>query len=206
MKVIITCGPSFEPIDGMRRITNASTGELGLMLAQTFVAVGHEVTVLKGEMATSMQPCGTGDVVPFSTNDDLLDKLAGRSADAIFHAAALCDFRLKEARSADGEVIRAAKIPTRGGEVTLTLEPTTKVLPRLRALFPLARIIGWKFEPAGAREDIVGKAMLQMLECGTDGCVVNGPGWGAGFGFIRPDGSAQTIDGRPALCGFLTAL
>ena len=102
MKVIITCGPSYEPIDGMRRITNASTGELGMMLADAMFAAGHTVMVFKGEMATTTHPVGTAEVVSFSTNDDLLAKLRQTSADAVFHAAALCDFRVKTTRMADG--------------------------------------------------------------------------------------------------------
>ncbi|HVY71907.1 MAG TPA: phosphopantothenoylcysteine decarboxylase, partial [Verrucomicrobiae bacterium] len=34
MKVIVTCGPSYEPIDEVRRLTNFSTGELGVLLAE----------------------------------------------------------------------------------------------------------------------------------------------------------------------------
>ena len=196
MKVIITCGPSYEPIDGMRRITNASTGELGLMLAERFSAAGHDVTVLKGSMAVSQHPCGSAKVIPFSTNDHLLEKLRTLSADAVFHAAALCDFRVKDARI-------AGKIPTSAGDFTLTLEPTTKVLPQLRALFPCARIFGWKFELEGSREDVLTKATRQLRDCETDGCVVNGSAWGTGFGVVRSDGSVVELAGRADLCAWL---
>jgi phosphopantothenate---cysteine ligase (CTP) len=206
MNVIITCGPSYEPIDGMRRLTNASTGELGLMLAQSLSAAGHDVTVLLGEMATSRHPHGTAKVIPFSTNDDLLEKLRALPADAIFHAAALCDFRVREARSQDGAVSSAAKIPTRSGNITLTLEPTTKVLPQLRGIFPRARIFGWKFELDGTREDVLGKAATQLRECSTDGCIVNGSAWGAGFGLVERDGGVREIVNRPELCAVLASL
>ncbi len=196
MNVIITCGPSFEPIDGMRRITNASTGELGLMLAERLSAAGHGVTVLKGAMAVSQHASGAAKIVTFSTNDDLLEKLSGLSADAIFHAAALCDFRVKEPHL-------AGKIPTRSGEVLLTLVPTTKVLPQLRTLFPKARIFGWKFELDGTRGDVLAKAASQLRECATDGCVVNGSAWGKGFGVVRGDGSVVEVSGRGELCELL---
>ena len=195
MKVIITCGPSYEPIDGMRRITNASTGELGLMLAERFSAAGHDVTVLKGEMAVSQHPCGSAKVVAFSTNDDLLGKLRALPADAIFHAAALCDFRVKGAGS--------GKIPTQSGDLTLTLEPTTKVLPQLRALFPSAKIFGWKFELEGTRDDVLAKAASQLRNCGTDGCVVNGSAWGSGFGVVSSDEAVVEFAGRAELCDWL---
>src|SRR3989442_12116010 len=48
MKIVITCGPSFEPIDDVRRITNFSTGELGILLANRLSRDGHDVTLFKG--------------------------------------------------------------------------------------------------------------------------------------------------------------
>ena len=199
MKIIITCGPSYEPIDGMRRITNASTGELGLMLAERLCADGHDVTVLKGAMAVSQHPCGNARIVMFSTNDDLLEKLRLLSSGAIFHAAALCDFRVKDARI-------AGKIPTSAGDLTLALEPTTKVLPQLRTLFPEATIVGWKYELEGKRDAVLAKALSQLRDCQADVCVVNGSAWGSGFGVVRGDGSVVEIASRPELCDCLAKL
>ena len=44
-RVIVTCGPSFEPIDQVRRITNFSTGELGILLANALTSAGHDELV-----------------------------------------------------------------------------------------------------------------------------------------------------------------
>ncbi len=203
MRVIVTCGPSFEPIDQVRRLTNSSTGELGLLLASALSAAGYEVTCWKGENASSPASPGLAKVATFSTNDDLLEKLRTSQADAIFHAAALCDYRVKAATSGDGSALLGAKIATRGGEVTLTLEPTVKVLPRLRALFPKARIVGWKYELDGTREIALAKAALQLTECHTDACVLNGAAWGAGFGLIEPAHAPVEIADKPALAAFL---
>jgi phosphopantothenoylcysteine synthetase/decarboxylase len=206
MKVIITCGPSYEPIDGMRRITNASTGELGLMLAESLSSAGHEVTVLKGEMATSTNPSGNSAVLSFSTNDDLLQKLSPMKADAVFHAAALCDFRIKEVKNEAGAISKAAKIPTKAGMLTLTLEPTTKVLPMLRRIFPNAMIVGWKFELDGSQTDVLAKAAEQIRTCETDACVVNGSAWGNGFGVVFKNTKTFAALTRPALCQYLASI
>ncbi|MEK0451212.1 MAG: Phosphopantothenoylcysteine synthetase/decarboxylase [Verrucomicrobiota bacterium] len=203
MKVIITCGPAYEPIDGMRRITNASTGELGLMLAQTLSAGGHEVLVFKGEMASSPLGAGGAVVRSFSTNDDLLSKLRDESAGAVFHAAALCDFRVAQVMGADGASATAAKIPTRAGQITLTLKPAVKVLPQVRAIFPGAFIAGWKYELDGDRASVVEKALRQLGDCSTDACVVNGAAWGDGFGIVRRGCPVEEISGRRELCGYL---
>jgi phosphopantothenate---cysteine ligase (CTP) len=203
MKIIITCGPAYEPIDRMRRITNASTGELGLMLAGTFSEAGHNVVVFKSEMASSFRYTGNSDDRRFSTNEDLLSKLRSETADVVFHAAALCDFRVAEVRGADGALVDAAKIPTHAGEITLKLSPAKKVLPELRGIFPNARIVGWKYELDGTREDVLAKAVQQMNECSTDACVVNGDAWGEGFGFVVRDAPFTEIETRRELYKFL---
>jgi phosphopantothenate---cysteine ligase (CTP) len=206
MRVIVTCGPSYEPVDQVRRLTNFSTGALGLALAAELARAGHAVTLLKGEGATAQAELPTGvAVLPFTTNDHLLQRLATRAgtADAIFHAAALCDYRVKTIVGADGATLCAAKVPTRAGDLTLTLEPTTKVLPKLRDLFPSARITGWKYELEGTRDDVLAKAAAQLAGARTDACVVNGAAWGPGFGFIEPGREPAAVPGRGALCDLL---
>jgi len=206
MRVIVTCGPGFEPIDGVRRLTNFSTGELGLLLAAALSGAGHEVICLKGEGAVSRVDPGGARVIEFSTNADLLARLrelgAGGSG-AVFHAAALCDYRVKSVRGGDGALLQAAKIPTRAGELTLTLEPTVKLLPELRGIFPAARLVGWKYELDGTPDAVVAKAREQLAACRTDACVVNGAAWGAGFGFIEPGREPLRLGDKSVICAFL---
>ncbi len=206
MRVIITCGPSYEPIDGVRRLTNFSTGELGLLLAAELSRAGHEVVCLKGEGAASHVDAGQARVVSFSTNADLLAKLRGlgeHGAGAVFHAAALCDYRVKEVCDDGGAVSHAQKIPSRAGELTLTLEPAVKLLPELRAIFPTAKIVGWKYELDGTPADALAKARAQIAACRTDACVVNGAAWGVGFGFVEARSEVPSLEDKPALCAFL---
>jgi phosphopantothenoylcysteine synthetase/decarboxylase len=205
MNIIVTCGPSYEPIDQVRRITNFSTGRLGITLANAFTNAGHRVYCLKGEQATDPTPIRAHKTIPFGTNDDLGEKfqaLVPEQIDAIFHAAALCDFKVAEVKNEAGEKIAAAKFPTRGDRLTLTLEPTTKVLPLLRGWFPNAKIVGWKYELSGTRDEAIAKALAQISEAGTNGCVLNGAAYGPGFLFCSLAGSielASTAD----LCGHL---
>ena len=209
MRVIVTCGSSYEPIDRVRRLTNFSTGELGLLLAATLARNGHEVICLKGEGATSRVDAGGASVLPFSTNEDLLRKfetLAGKGGTgAVFHAAALCDYRVKSVTDADGNELNARKLPSHHGVLTLKLEPAVKLLRDLRAFFSSARIVGWKYELDGTRADAVGKGRRQMTDCRTDACVVNGVAWGAGFGFIEPGGGPVAVADKLELCAFLAA-
>ena len=204
--MIVTCGPGYEPIDEVRRLTNFSTGELGLLLSAELSRAGHEVICMKGEGAVSHADAGGARVISFSTNADLLARLreiGAHDVGAVFHAAALCDYEVKSVHTADGAPVTARKIPTLTGELTLTLKPAQKILPELRAIFPSAKITGWKYELNGTRAAAETKARGQISANGTSACVVNGAAWGPGFGFIEPRRDALALADKPALCAFL---
>lgn len=207
MKIIVTCGPSFEPIDGARRLTNMSTGQLGITLANSLADAGHEVICLRGEGSTFAGPLRAPRVETFSTNDSLARQLESISRqetiDALFHAAALCDYRVDQALSAAGEPMMSPKFATRDGCLHLLLAPALKVLPRMRAWFPNARIVGWKYELAGARDDAFARAFKQIYDCQTDACVLNGAAYGEGFAVCHEDGSVLTCSDALALCAAL---
>jgi phosphopantothenate---cysteine ligase (CTP) len=198
---LVTCGPAYEPIDRVRRITNQSTGELGTILAEALAASGFEVLCLRGEAATRPEPTNA-KILPFSTNASLLtllEKLTIQPA-AVFHAAALCDFVVHAIEGADS----AQKIRSTTAELRLILRPALKVLPRLRKLFPQAVIVGWKYELDGARPDAVARARKQITSSNTDACVVNGGAYGAGFGFVTLGGEdVSHLPDKTRLCEFL---
>ena len=205
MRCLVTCGPSWEPIDRVRRLTNFSTGELGLILSGALAHAGCEVLCLRGDGSTAFGSPPGVDFTAFSTNDDLREKLAAHAgrADAIFHAAALCDFRVKAVHGADGATHTEAKIPSRAGHLTLELEPAPKILPLLRPLFPNAKIVGWKYELEGTGDDALEHGSRQIDECRTDACVVNGAAWGSGFGFLVPGHAAVPLVDKIALAEYL---
>jgi phosphopantothenate---cysteine ligase (CTP) len=198
---LVTCGPAYEPIDDVRRITNQSTGELGSLLSESLARANFEVLCLRGEMAVHPGPRDV-NVVPFTTNASLLALLEGLPTQpaAVFHAAALCDFLVHEIEGSD----RERKIRSSVSELRLILRPAEKVLPRLRELFPQAIIVGWKFELDGSREDAVARALEQLKSASTDACVVNGTAYGAGFGFLAREGAkARHLETKIELCRFL---
>jgi phosphopantothenoylcysteine synthetase/decarboxylase len=202
MRVIVTCGPSYEPIDEVRRITNFSTGELGLMLAGTLVRHGHEVTCLRGEGATSRLAVPGANVLGFSTNASLIERLEWLAArgpfGAVLHCAALADFRVRRES-------RERKLSSRTGELTLTLEPAPKVIARLREMFRFARIVGWKYDLDGTQKEALARGMAQIEEHLTDACVVNGAAYGAGFGFLDRRGNHTPLPDKKAVCDFVAA-
>jgi phosphopantothenate---cysteine ligase (CTP) len=205
MNIIVTCGPSYEPIDQVRRITNFSTGRLGITLANAFTDAGHTVICLKGEQATDPTPLRADKIIPFTTNDDLAQKLQQLTAekiDAIFHAAALADFKVASVQNSAGQKITSAKFPTGAENLTLTLAPTTKILPQLRRWFPTAKIVGWKYELTGTRDQAVQKALQQIAEASTNACVLNGAAYGPGYLFCSPDASIA-LPTLPELSAYL---
>lgn len=207
MRVLITCGPGHEPVDEVRRLTNFSTGELGVRLANHLVAAGHEVHCLKGAGATWPGPLTTPHQAVFSTNQDLLTQLerlaAGPAFAAVFHAAALSDFAVGRVEDGQGRPLAGRKIDSRAGEVVLRLVPAPKVISALRGLFPSARLVGWKYELDGDADAALAKGWTQIGAARTDACVVNGRAFGAGFAFCeRPDRVTRLAD-KAALAEFL---
>jgi phosphopantothenoylcysteine synthetase/decarboxylase len=189
MYCIVTAGPTFEPLDEVRRLTNFSAGRLGTELANFLTAQGHEVTLLIGESATYRGERRTKKVQVFSTTSDLrsqLKALAGNRVGAIFHAAAVSDFSFgklfqRDARGTLRPFRSSKKISTRSGNLMVELVPTPKIIAELRGWFPQAILCGWKFEANGGRTDALRAAERQMADCGTDYCVANGPAYGKGF-------------------------
>jgi phosphopantothenoylcysteine synthetase/decarboxylase len=190
MKVIVTCGPSYEPIDDVRRLTNFSTGALGVLLSDGLKEAGFEVTCLKGSGATAAGPRPDCQVLSFNTNDDLLTLLEGlstqREIGAVFQAAALCDYRVRRVSDDQGRDCHAPKIASRSGDLTIHLRPATKVIGHIRRLFPNSWLVGWKYELAGSRADAMSRAQRQLEEARVNACVVNGQAYGPGFGIYEP--------------------
>jgi phosphopantothenoylcysteine decarboxylase/phosphopantothenate--cysteine ligase len=201
MRCLVTAGPTFEPLDQVRRLTNHSTGRLGSELVQHLAQAGHEVTLLIGQQATWRGERGAARVETFTTTDNLrlrLRALADEGWDAVFHAAAVSDFTFGRAFSRDAKdalhEVQSGKLSTRGEPLLVELVPTAKIIAELRGWFPRATIVGWKYEVDGSRESVIEKASRQIFENQTDGCVANGPAYGEGFGLVTPEGCEAILD------------
>jgi phosphopantothenate---cysteine ligase (CTP) len=201
MRVVITAGPSSEPIDEIRVITNRSTGELGTLLADSMARAGHAVEMFLGQGAT-FQWSGAR----FFASNQQLEQLLARvrqpeAVDIVFHAAALTDFRVKQI-----EVNRTRqyvpKIASDIGSVWLELVPQSKVIANLRSYFPKARIVGWKYEHGITRDELLLEAAHQIKKHDTNACVVNGRAFGPGFGICTSVGLIATCDSKVSLAHF----
>jgi phosphopantothenate---cysteine ligase (CTP) len=206
MHCIVTAGPTYEPLDEVRRLTNFSTGRLGSELADFLAARGHETTLLIGQQASYRGESQARRVETFTTTANLSDHLralATRSVDAVFHAAAVSDFAFGKIwyRTAEGELteMRSGKISTRQGALLAELMPTAKIIAELRDWFPGAWLVGWKYEVEGGRAGVIQLAQRQISECRMDACVANGPAYGSGFGLVRAGSEYSHLPDRATL-------
>jgi len=191
MHLIVTAGPTFEPLDQVRRLTNFSTGRLGTELAFYLAQKGHQVTLMLSEQAVYRAGAKGMEVVPFSTTASLRNALVDASkvkVDAVFHAAAVCDFTFGRVwhRDERGELVpvQRGKISTRDGSLVAELVPTSKLIAELREWFPDSWLVGWKYEVDGSKGDVLAAAERQIQDYRTSGCIANGPAYGEGFGLV----------------------
>ncbi|PWU18086.1 MAG: DNA/pantothenate metabolism flavoprotein domain protein [Verrucomicrobia bacterium] len=207
MLCIVTAGPTYEPLDSVRRLTNFSTGRLGSELAAFLASRGHEVRLLLSELAQAKTnfPANRRTEL-FTTTSDLAERIHALSSspvDAVFHAAAVSDFRFGKiwAGALEGQPteIKSGKISTREGALLAELVPTTKIIAQLRGWFPKARLVGWKYEVDGDRAAVIRLGQEQISECKTDACVANGPAYGAGFGLVQADSACEHAPDEAAL-------
>lgn len=117
MRILITAGPTREPIDEVRFISNRSSGQMGFALAHAAANAGHEVTLLLGPVLLPPAVAESVRVERFMTTADLEALLAEHfpRCDVLIKAAAVADYR--PAKRIEG------KTP-RGEGMTISLEPT----------------------------------------------------------------------------------
>ncbi len=194
MHCIVTAGPTAEPLDDVRWLTNASTGRLGMGLGVFLTAQGCRVTLLRSRLSTFLCPAGGQTIRDFTTTGELealLREFASDRVDAIFHVAAVSDFtfgRVYE-RVAAGVLLerKERKLGTAEGDLVVELKPTPKLIARLAEWFPKACRIGWKFELDGDQDRAIEAGREQIRRYGTQGSVVNGQAYGDGYGLVGDD-------------------
>jgi phosphopantothenoylcysteine decarboxylase/phosphopantothenate--cysteine ligase len=142
-RVLITAGPTHEPIDAVRYIANRSSGRMGLSLAHACAARGWPTTLLLGPIPLPPPVLSQGRVHRFQTAADLegLLKANWPDHDLLIMAAAVADFTPMSARM--NEKIKRSDRP-----ITITLQPTTDLLAALAALTrPDQTVVGFALEP-----------------------------------------------------------
>jgi phosphopantothenoylcysteine decarboxylase/phosphopantothenate--cysteine ligase len=126
MKVLVTSGATREPIDSVRFISNLSSGRTGAAVCDALVARGIDVTHIHGvDSAVSIRVGRREAFTDHASLDTILRRLLKDSAyGAVVHAAAVGDFTVADPTP-------DAKLAS-GAELTVQLQPTSKIIDRLR--------------------------------------------------------------------------
>jgi phosphopantothenoylcysteine decarboxylase/phosphopantothenate--cysteine ligase len=170
--MVVTAGPTHEPIDPVRFVGNRSSGKMGIALAREATSRGASVTLVLGP-GTVLAPPGM-DVVAVQTAEEMLEATlqAFAGADAVIMAAAVADFRPKSAAD--------AKIKKEVGTPELVFEPTPDILSELATRRSGGQVlVGFAAETQDVLEE--GRKKLQRKD--LDVLVANQVGAdGTGFG------------------------
>lgn len=144
-KLLLTAGPTHEPIDAVRYIGNRSSGRLGVAVAESAVAFGWDVRLLLGPMCLVPRDSRV-EVVRFRTTQDLEKLLHSHVpwCEVLVMAAAVADYR-----PVLGENALERKLRRTGQSLHLDLEPTPDLLAGCAALrTPGQTFVGFALEPA----------------------------------------------------------
>jgi len=159
--VLITAGPTREPIDPVRFLGNRSSGKMGYALAEAALRRGAKVILVSGPVA--LEPPSGIEVMQVETAAEMRSAALSRAAEAtvVIAAAAVADFQVRE--------VSKQKI-RRNGAISLDLEPTPDILAEIAAQRrPGQLLIGFAAETQNTIEN--GRAKLRKKR--VDAVVVN---------------------------------
>jgi phosphopantothenoylcysteine decarboxylase/phosphopantothenate--cysteine ligase len=183
-RVVVTAGPTHEPIDPVRFVGNRSSGKMGAAIAAEALARGASVVLVVGPGSVS-PPAGV-EVVRVETAEEMRTAvLAHTNADAIVMAAAVADFRPKVA--ADRKLKKEQGVPE------LVFEPTPDILRELAAARrPGQIVVGF----AAETDDVEAAGQAKLADKGVDLLVANAVGRPAtGFGADTNDAAILSAVG-----------
>jgi phosphopantothenoylcysteine decarboxylase/phosphopantothenate--cysteine ligase len=170
-RVILTAGPTFEPLDPVRGLTNSSSGKMGYALARACVEAGAEVTLVSGPVSLPA-PRGVQrlDVqTALQMREAVKSVLARRRPDDIFIAvAAVADFRPTRAT--------AHKIKKGAATLTLELEANPDILAEIAALPDAPFCVGFAAESRDLATYAEGKRVTKKLSLVVGNLVQDGLG------------------------------
>lgn len=157
MKLLVTAGPTREPLDPVRFLSNRSSGKMGYALAEAAAARGHEVTLISGPVA--LQPSKDVQVIRVLTAADMLAavKLYLKKCDALIMAAAVADWT----------PARVAKRKMKKGgarRLMLELKPTADLLKTIAPLKGKRIFVGFAAETHNLRNEAKRKLREKNLD------------------------------------------
>jgi phosphopantothenoylcysteine decarboxylase/phosphopantothenate--cysteine ligase len=189
MNILVTAGPTREPLDPVRFLSNRSTGKMGYAVAAAALARGHSVVLVSGPVA--LQAPDGATVVRVTTAEEMLHAVEAHATwcDGLVMAAAPADWRPKHQSP--------TKLKKSAARRTLELEPTTDILGSLRGRKGQRVFVGFAAETG----DPEAEAGRKLREKELDLVVANDvTAEGAGFEsdtnivmFVAPGGDVRRL-------------
>ena len=180
MHFLITAGPTREPLDPVRYLSNRSSGKMGYALAIAARTAGHDVTLISGPTAL---PAPEGvRYVGITTAQEMHEavKAALPSAQIAIFAAAVADYRPVRAA--------AQKLKKRAETLTISLERTPDILGSARAAGFKGVLVGF----AAETEKMLEHAQEKLRRKGCDLVVANDVS-GSATGFDTDDNEITLV-------------
>jgi len=155
-RVVVSAGPTCEPIDPVRHVTNRSSGRMGYAVAAAAWRRGATVTLVSGPTSLPV-PRGV-EGVHVRTASDMANAMAAQSsgADVVIMVAAVADYRPKQ--------VAASKIKKTEDELHLQLEKTEDVLASLSRSKGGKILVGFAAETDDLRENALSKLRRKNLD------------------------------------------
>ena len=187
VRIAVTAGPTQEPLDPVRYLTNHSTGKMGYAVARAAAMRGAEVTLIHGP--TALQPVRFTEDVPITTAQQMYEAVTSRfdEMDVLVMAAAVADYR--------PAAVANDKIKKKDGDMSIPLERTPDILGTIGPKKTHQFLCGFSMET----RDMVENSTAKLTRKNLDMVVANNlKVAGAGFGvdtnvvtFITPDGTRE---------------
>jgi phosphopantothenoylcysteine decarboxylase/phosphopantothenate--cysteine ligase len=182
MRIVVTAGPTREPIDPVRFVSNRSSGKMGYAIAEAARDAGHKVTLISGP--AMIAPPDNIDVVPIVTSDELYNVVHDyvRDCDVLVMCAAVSDYKPLH--------VAPRKMEKHQGEFALQLTPTRDILASLPVENRSYLVVGF----AAQTHDLEANALRKLREKNCDVIVANDVS-GSDVG-MESDDNAVTISFR----------
>jgi len=161
VRFVVTAGPTREPIDPVRFLSNRSSGKMGYAIAAAALAAGHKVTLISGP-ACLPKPVGAR-FVSITTSDELYREVhrAIRKCDALVMCAAVADYKPAK--------VQHRKMKKQKKSFALQLVPTQDILASLSQRARKFLVIGF----AAETHDLEKYAAKKLREKNCDAIVAN---------------------------------
>lgn len=159
--ILITAGPTHEPIDPVRYLTNRSSGKMGYAIAEAALRRGARVILVSGP--TTVMPPQKAELVRIKTAEEMKAAVLKHlpKASIVIKAAAVADYRVRQT---------ASQKMKRRGPLTLDLEPTADILVEIASRRTSQQvIIGF----AAETEDVLENGRRKMQGKRLDAVVIN---------------------------------